>query len=237
MLPVSFTSEILVRALLTVLYTALGCGAVVVLLYVCLRPGPELFRKLLHFSVLAVLTAWLYAFEDWRLGAICMAVLAVVLILLLLGLERLPFLPELSWRRRKGELKHSVCALGLMYLVVTALCCGLLGSRRLALAAIFAWGPGDAAAALIGKRFGKTKIGREKKKSLEGTLAMFSCAFVSVFVLLVWHGAFGVGKAAGMALLTAAVTAVVELQVLSGFDTFFCPAAAAVVLCALNAVL
>ena len=71
---------------------------------------------------------------------------------------------RLTSERSPGELRKSLCALCLMFMLVTAVCWGWLGERRLALAAIFAWGPGDAAAALIGKRYGKTRLGKAKKK-------------------------------------------------------------------------
>ena len=47
-----------------------------------------------------------------------------------------------------------------MFMLAVGVCWGRLGDRNLALASIFAWGPGDAAAALVGKRYGKNKIGK-----------------------------------------------------------------------------
>ena len=48
-----------------------------------------------------------------------------------------------------------------MFMLAVGVCWGWLGDRNLALASIFAWGPGDAAAALVGKRYGKNKIGKK----------------------------------------------------------------------------
>lgn len=55
--------------------------------------------------------------------------------------------------------------------------------KLLALAVIYAWGYGDAFAALIGTKFGKHKI--YKKKSLEGTLAMLTTSFITLIVILI----------------------------------------------------
>ena len=50
----------------------------------------------------------------------------------------------------------------------------------------FAWAPGDAAAALIGKMFGRHKIGISGKKSMEGSGAMAFCSFVGVLCVLLY---------------------------------------------------
>jgi len=58
------------------------------------------------------------------------------------------------------------------------------------LASVLAWGLGDAAAALVGKRFGRHFVrGRlvEGCKSLEGTFAMFVVSFISVMIVLIAH--------------------------------------------------
>jgi CDP-diglyceride synthetase len=71
------------------------------------------------------------------------------------------------------------------------ICWGWFGEKYLVIASVFAWGLGDAAAALVGKYFGQHYIeGRlvEGRKSLEGTFAMFVVSFVSVMVVLLIHG-------------------------------------------------
>jgi dolichol kinase len=81
---------------------------------------------------------------------------------------------------------------------------------------------GDAAAALVGKAFGKVKIAGGKK-SLEGTLAcLATCHAV----------ALGAGARPGAALASAVVASAVELLPTSGFlnDNFWMPVASALVL-------
>ncbi|NMB95501.1 MAG: phosphatidate cytidylyltransferase, partial [Clostridiaceae bacterium] len=100
----------------------------------------------------------------------------------------------------------------------------------LVIASVLAWGLGDAAAALVGKRFGRHFIvGKliEGRKSLEGTLAMFAVSFVSVIVVLIAYGAVKWYGYAPIAIITAAVCAVVELYTKNGMDTLTCPLAAA----------
>ncbi|SYZ32890.1 Cytidylyltransferase family [Propionibacterium australiense] len=220
------------------LFYIAGAYTLCVLLFLTIRktlPLPsELSRKLLHFSAIIVLTTWLFAFSDWRTAELTMAIFTVATQPILTLLEKLPAtssLSKVSSERRTGELHKSLGAACLMFMLVTAACWGWLGSRNLALASIFAWGPGDAAAALAGKRFGRIKIGRTRNKSLEGTLAMLALSGISVFVILSWGGAFSPWQLLLVSGLTAMVTTVVELVTNNGLDTLFCPAAAMTVLC------
>ena len=132
--------------------------------------------------------------------------------------------------RKKGEYSKSFAAVMIMYIIVATVCWGFLGQRLLGIACILAWGPGDAAAALIGQRFGKHKIGRRKRKSLEGSLAMFVFSFISVLVVLFIYGRYGVVATVIVALMTALASTITELLVENGFDTFYCPVAAMVVI-------
>lgn len=230
----SASSAEVLHGLLLIAGVTAACIAAVLVIRRCFPVSAELSRKLLHFTALAILTAWLYAFPAWETAELTMAVFVVVVYAILYLLEKhgaLGFFSRVASERKKGELRGSLCAVGFMFMLVAGICWGGLGDRGLALASLYAWGPGDAAAALIGKRYGRTKIGRAKKKSLEGSLAMFALAWLFVFVILLRGGQFSPVQTLAVSVLTAAVTALTELVVLSGFDTFFCPAAAAAVLC------
>ncbi|MBP3647961.1 MAG: hypothetical protein J6K55_16270 [Clostridia bacterium] len=64
-----------------------------------------------------------------------------------------------------------------MLAVCVCVCWGWLGDRYLVLACMYAWGVGDAFAALCGKAFGRHKIVLARTgavKSAEGSLAMFA---------------------------------------------------------------
>jgi dolichol kinase len=86
---------------------------------------------------------------------------------------------------------------------------------------------GDAAAALTGKAFGRTKI-RGGQKSLEGSLACFAACFATIVA---------VGARPGAALAAALAATAVELLPTTGFfnDNLWMPIAAAVVLRVLGA--
>lgn len=137
---------------------------------------PEVSRKLLHLSAIIVLTVWLYAFANWRIAEITIVVFAVaahpiLLLLLLLSIKNRPIkdqpiassLSNMSSERSPGELRKSLNASYLMFMLTVGVCRGRLGDRNLALAGIFAWGSGGAAAALVGRQYGKNKIGRSGK--------------------------------------------------------------------------
>ena len=210
------------------------CLAIVFVIYRLFPVSAELLRKLIHFTAVGVFITWLFAFPDWKTAVLSMAVAATAVTILLRLLEKaslFSFLSRVTNERKKGELRKSIGVAGLMFCVVAAVCWGYCGEKSLALASILAWGPGDGAAALVGKRFGKTKIGREKKKSLEGSLSMFAVSWVCVFPVLLGYRIFPFQTALTVSFVTAFVTAAVELAVLNGYDTLFCPLAAMTVLC------
>ena len=136
--------------------------------------------------------------------------------------------------RSKGELKISLLVVFSMFAVVITICRGILGDSMLVLASVYAWGFGDAAAALIGKKYGKHKI-LGGKKSWEGSLAMFAVSFVSVFVILMLRSGMPVYGYIITAIVTAFASAVVEYLTPGGFDTIACPFAAMTVLIPLTA--
>lgn len=231
-----FTSSVtsLWLGLVYIAGAAAVCIGIMVLLHKLLPVTGELSRKLLHFSVIAVLSVWLYAFGNWQIAELTMAVFLAAVFLFLIVIEKTKlfrFLAGVASERRPGELRKSLCVTGFMFMLLVAVCWGFLGERILALASIFAWGPGDGAAALIGKRFGRIKIGPDRRKSLEGTLAMFAVSFLCVLIILSAGAVFPFGTALLVSLAAGAVTALVELSVTSGYDTIYCPAAAMAVLC------
>lgn len=66
---------------------------------------------------------------------------------------------------------------------------------------------------------------------MEGTLAMLGLSWVSVFAVLSWNDNFSPEQALLVSALTATVTTAAELATSNGLDTFFCPAAAMLILC------
>ena len=194
----------------------------------------EVFRKTLHLIILGSIFVWTYAFHTWWVAVIAvLGFIAAVFPVLAIAERFVPGYTDLLTERRAGEVKTSLLGAFAMFALVIAVCRGLLGERYLVLASVLAWGLGDAAAALIGKRFGRHHVeGRhiEGRKSLEGTLAMFVISFTVVFLVLLIHGsAFRFGYIP-IAFVTAAVCTAAELFTKNGMDNITCPLAAASVL-------
>ncbi len=194
----------------------------------------EVFRKILHLIILGSIFFWTYAFHTWWVAVIAvLGFIAAVFPTLMIAERFVPGYTDLLTERRAGEVKTSLLGAFAMFALVITICWGLLGERYLVLASVLAWGLGDAAAALVGKRFGRHHVeGRhiEGRKSLEGTLAMFVISFAVVFVVLLIHGcAFRFGYIP-IAFVTAAVCTAAELFTRYGLDNITCPLAAASVL-------
>jgi phytol kinase len=85
---------------------------------------------------------------------------------------------------------------------------------------------GDSAAALVGERYGKTRLGFVGDKSLEGSLAMFAASFVSLSLSLFFFSpiyGFAVAEKIIPALIVAVVVALVELLSPKGVDNLTVP--------------
>ena len=189
----------------------------------------ELFRKILHFILLGAYIPLIFAFEKWWMASGFAVILIILLYPFLSLVEKIPAFSEFINQRREGEIKNSMVLAVSMMALSTFVCWGIFGDRFLVLACVYAWGVGDAFAALFGKRFGKHKIKlpfADKNKSIEGTAAMFTTSAVSVFTVLMIRGGMGIFECAVTAILAAAASAYVELCTKNGYDTFTCPAAA-----------
>lgn len=210
------------------------CATGALLLRRFVKVPKEVFRKTLHLILLGSLLVFVYAFNSWWVSVLANIVLIALLFPVLTFAERrITCYSELLTERKNGEIKSSLVIVFGMYAAIIAICWGWLYQQWLVLACVYAWGFGDAAAALIGKRYGKHGLeGRfiEGRKSVEGTLAMFVVSFFSVLVILLANGKVEWYGYAPIAALTAAVCAAVELYTPNGMDTLTCPFAAAVVI-------
>lgn len=194
-----------------------------------IRIPDEIFRKLLHCIVLGVFPVYVFGFGAWWQAALSCIIFAAVVYPILKYFERFKMYSQTVTERNKGELKSSLLVVFFMYAVVIIVCVGFLGESLLALASVYAWGLGDAAAALIGKKFGKHKI-PNSIKSFEGTFAMFAVSFVSVWVILLCRGGMAWFGYLLTAIIVAAVSALIELYTPGGYDTITCPFSAMAVM-------
>jgi dolichol kinase len=193
----------------------------------------EVFRKTLHLILLGSVFILTYAYETWWVSAAAALTFIALVFPVLTLAERIPGYAALLTERKPGEIKRSLVLVFSMFAVLLGVCWGWLGEKYLVIASVFAWGLGDAAAALVGKRFGQHYIeGKlvEGRKSLEGTLAMFVVSFISVLAVLLAKGDLPWYGCVPIALVTAVACAVVELYTRGGMDTLTCPFTAAALL-------
>lgn len=191
----------------------------------------EIFRKILHMILLGSIFVLTYGFRTWWLAVIAILIFTGLVYPALAMAERIPGYSNLLIERKTGEIKSSLVVVFGMFAGVISVCWGFFGEKYLVIASVLAWGLGDAAAALIGKRYGKNPIqGRrlDGNKTLEGSLAMFVFALLAVMAVLHYNDPGSWFKNAVIAVVTAAVTAITELYSKNGMDTLTCPLAAAV---------
>ncbi len=217
------------------------CASAALTLRLTIRIPDEVFRKLLHCILLGSLSVWVAVYDVWWMAATSSLLFAAVVYPLLWLLEHVKGYSRVVTERKRGELKRSLIVVFVMFAAVVAVCWGCLGDRWLVLASIYAWGFGDALAALIGKRYGRH--GLYGRKTIEGTAAMFVTSFVSVTAVLLIRGRLCATSVLSgpaclvTALVTAAVSALTELFTPDGMDTMTCPLAAMAVLIPLVQVL
>lgn len=188
----------------------------------------EVFRKILHFILLFSLIVFLQAFETWWLSCIACVVFVVIVFPILMFFEKFKTFSKVVTERNKGELKISLIVVFLMFAIVIAIGWGWLKDKYIVCASIYSWGLGDAAAALIGTKFGKQKI--YKKKSLEGTLAMLITSFCLVLGILIARGSLSWYSLIIIPLVVSLSVTAVELFTPNGFDTITCPLTSLIVL-------
>lgn len=148
----------------------------------------ELARKLVHFLSLAVLLIY-FIVVDLFSRQIASFLIALVLVIFLefeyLRLEvgkKIPFLNKiLSFLHRKKE-KNRLG--GHVFFLIGAILVLAIFDLRIAIAAILMTTFGDLAAALIGQRFGKNYI--IKDRAWEGILAEFFVDIIMGFVVFFW---------------------------------------------------
>ena len=212
--------EFLNGVLMLIIYF-ISCATIALVCRKMIKIPNELFRKILHFILLTSLFVFIFAFKTWWSSALTCILIIVLAYPILLFFERFKTYSDTVTERKKGELRSSLILVFLMFAVIITICWNLLDNKLLALPVIYAWGYGDALAALIGTKFGKRKI--YKKKSLEGTLAMFITSVIVVSILLSivniipWYGVI-----VTTIFVSIGVTAV-ELFTPNGLDTVTCP--------------
>ncbi len=194
---------------------------------ICVMPR-EVFRKTLHiFAVMSILVV-LAACDAWQAALFTVLAFAVIVFPVLLLLERLPIYGRILPERKPGEIKKSLVLYFIMMGILIAIFWGWLGAqwKFIILITMMAWGFGDAAAALIGKAFGRHPVKHrwaDGKKTAEGTISMWVVSGAVIFIVSAlcsiapWYICLLISA------LVAPVCALVELFSKGGMDTLTVP--------------
>lgn len=194
-----------------------------------------IFRKLLHCVAFTSIIPLVMFTDIWWISAAVEILFLLVVLIALHFFERFPFYEGLFVEKAKHEVIKSFAALFGLMTVFIALFWGVFGKEYLyiAVGAIMAWGPGDAAAAIIGRNFGKHKLcGKmiEGTKSVEGTAAMAITSFACLLPVLLAMSPLPTYAAVITALAAAPAAAMTELYTKGGWDTVTVPAVSALLL-------
>ncbi len=191
------------------------------------EPGRKIFHIICAFSVFILL----YGFRTWYVSALSAIALALVIYPILSLAERYPQYREILGERRGGEVKTSALLAFATMAVLTAIFWGWQNSKYIVIVAVMTWGFGDAAAALVGKAYGRRFLRHrliEGKKTLEGTIAMHAVSGLVVFITLMALTDMSWPLCLTIAALVAPVCALTELFSRWGSDTITVPISAAI---------
>lgn len=194
---------------------------------------PYIFRKLLHLIAFSSLIEMIIIADTWYTASLTALLFAAIVYPIFRLCEKYFWYDNLFVQKKKGEVKISLILLFTMISAVIAFSWGLLDHKYIAITAILMWGIGDAAAAIIGIRFGKHIIPwniSDGKKTFEGSFAMLCTSFLSGFLCMLilselsWYLSFTI------TLLSALVATFVELISKKGLDTVTVPIAVTIIL-------
>lgn len=209
-------------------------GAAALVIFILFKNFPkDIFRKILHLIAFSSLVEMTIEADTWLVAATTALLFAALVYPLLKFFEGASWYKDLFVEKKKGEVKKSLVLLFSMYAVLIALCWGLFGKKHIASASVLMWGAGDAAAAIIGRRFGRHKVrlkAADSKKSVEGSAAMAITAFICGMIALLLPGEYVWYEVVFYPLITAPFSSYTELVSKNGNDTFTVPIVSAIVL-------
>jgi len=203
-------------------------GLPMVLLKLYFNVPFEVMRKMCHLVITLSIFPLVMLFSTWYMAVLAAFMLVLIAYPLLALVENSSLYKRIAVEREGGEFKRSLIIVQMTIALIIFVFWGLLGTewKYVAVVAVMAWGFGDAAAALVGKNFGRRRILHpriEGTKTMEGTHAMFVTAGLAIFFTFLiyagqpWHVSLAV------ALLVAPISATVELFSNRGMDTLTVP--------------
>ena len=210
-------------------------AAVLIAVRFTTRVPDYIFRKLLHFVAFTSILPLVLSTDIWWIAVAVEVLFLILVIAALKFFERFSFYKKLFVEKGKHEVIFSFVGLfGLMTLLI-AIFWGCFGAEHLyiAVGAIMAWGPGDAVAAIVGKKMGKHKLkGKyiEGTKSVEGSVGMAITSFLCLLPVLLFMSLLPWYTSVIFALAIAPAASLTELFTKGGWDTVTVPAVVSLIL-------
>jgi phytol kinase len=199
-----------------------------ILLKVYLNTPFEVTRKMYHLVIALSIFPLLNLFSSWYAAVLGVILFVLMIYPILKMVEDSSLYKRIAVEREGGEFRRSLIIVQLSIALLIFVFWGLLGIdwQYIAVVAVMAWGFGDAAAALVGKAFGRHRILHpqiEGAKTYEGTFAMFVVAGLTIFFTLLVYAGQSWQVSFAVAALIAPVSATVELFSRQGTDTLTVP--------------
>ena len=211
------------------IYFITGAGSLALISWLMAVPQ-EVIRKAYHLMACGSVFVLLAFFDHWYGALAAVGLFSFAVMIIVPAAMRMLPLRRISIQRggKIGEILYQAGLFALGLVVLISLIWGLLGEEyKIHIAVgITALGLGDASAALIGKYFGKTKLKLklfDRRKTIEGSLAMAGFAFLGIFVLLVLFTDIPIALTLATALFLACLSAFLEAMAVHGIDTILIP--------------
>lgn len=215
-------------------YYLLFCFLLPTLVKAYTKVPTEYVRKTQHVAYSLSVFLLLRLFSAWYLAVAAAFLLVLLAYPLLLIIEKSPRYKKLFVDRTSqgGELRKQLVYVQLTFAILIFVFWGLLGTKwhYVVAVSVMAWGFGDAAAALVGKAFGRQRnlhVFIERAKTFEGTGAMMAAAGLALFLTLLLYAGKPWYVSLLIAVIVAPVCGVVELFSWRGTDTLTVPLSAA----------
>lgn len=206
----------------------IAIGLPVILLKVRFNVPIEVLRKMYHMVIALTIFPLVILFDAWYMAVVADLLLVILAYPLLRLLENTSFFKRVAVESSGGEFKKSLIIVQASIALLIFIFWGLLGPawKYIAVVAVMAWSFGDAAAALVGKRFGRHRIEHPRiqgTKTMEGTHAMYFTAGLAIFLTFLFYAGQSWQVSIMVSALVAPVCAAVELFSNRRMDTLTVP--------------
>lgn len=201
-------------------------ASALILIFFLLPVPKALFRKMLHTIAFTSSVVIIYNTQYWISAVIILVAFALVVYPILKTAESWNYYSSLFVEKAPGEIRKSLLLLFLSQAFIVFFAWGICNKSWIAVTATLTWGISDAAAALVGKKFGKTVIPwrvSDGKKTWAGTNADVFASFLTSFACLYLLSSLSLLGVFVYSSLLAIVSAIVEMASKKGMDTITVP--------------